>query len=115
MGWCTPSAHSSVPERIAVRRPITSIARCTVRLFSWAMSGGTSAMRSAIASTSSSRRSAGNTRLAQPRRTASSPEIQSPVSIISMAARGPRNQAWNCMSGTPKRTAGYPMRASSDT
>ena len=46
------------------------------------------------------------TRFAQPNRTASVPEIQSPVNIISIAARGPRNHAWNCMSGTPKRTAG---------
>jgi hypothetical protein len=44
--------------------------------------------------------------LAQPRRAASAPEIESPVIIISMAVRMPMNQAWNCMSGTPKRTAG---------
>ena len=34
------------------------------------------------------------------------PESESPVTIISMAARIPTNHAWKCMSGTPKRTAG---------
>ena len=86
--------------------PMASMARCTVRLLSCTMSGGTRAIRSATASTSSSSSSAGKARLAQPRRTASSPEIESPVTIISMAARMPSSQAWNCMSGTPKRTAG---------
>ena len=32
--------------------------------------------------------------------------IESPVTIISIAARMPRNHAWKCMSGTPNRTAG---------
>ena len=32
--------------------------------------------------------------------------LESPVTIISMAARMPSIQAWKCMSGTPKRTAG---------
>ena len=70
------------------------------------MSGGSRAIRCATARTSSSRSASGNARLAQPSRTASTPEIESPVTIISIAARIPRNQAWNCMSGTPKRTAG---------
>ena len=70
------------------------------------MSDGISAMRSATSSTSASRSASGNARLAHPRRTASSPEIESPVTIISIAARMPRNHAWKCMSGTPKRTAG---------
>src|SRR6476620_5071522 len=43
------------------------------------------------------------------------PLIESPVSIISIALRMPRNQGWKCMSGTPKRTAGYPICASSAT
>ena len=34
------------------------------------------------------------------------PMIESPVSIISIALRIPRNHGWKCMSGTPKRTAG---------
>ncbi len=63
-------------------------------------------MRWATASTSASRSASGKARLAQPRRTASRPEMESPVTIISMAARMPSSQAWNCMSGTPKRTAG---------
>ena len=63
-------------------------------------------MRSATSSTASSSSASGKARLAQPRRTASTPEIESPVTIISMAARMPRNHAWKCMSGTPKRTAG---------
>ena len=70
------------------------------------MSVGSSAMRSATFSTSPSSSSSGNARLAQPRRTASVPESESPVTIISMAARIPTNHAWKCMSGTPKRTAG---------
>ena len=58
-------------------------------------------------------RSAGNARLAHPSATASIPEIESPVIIISIARRMPRNQAWKCMSGTPNRVAGYPIWASS--
>ena len=46
-------------------------------------------MRSATSSTSSSSSASGKARLAQPRRTASTPEIESPVTIISMAARMP--------------------------
>jgi hypothetical protein len=106
LGWWMASEHSSVPDRMAARRPITSIARCTVRLLSWTMSGGTLATRSATARTRSSSSSAGKAALAQPSRAASAPEIESPVSIISIAARMPMNQAWNCMSGVPNRTAG---------
>ena len=40
-------------------------------------------------------------------------KLPTPVIIISMAFRMPTNQAWKCMSGTPKRTAGYPICASS--
>ena len=63
-------------------------------------------MRCATSSTASSSSSAGYAALAQPRSTASTPEMESPVSIISIALRIPRNHGWKCMSGTPKRTAG---------
>ena len=49
------------------------MARCTVRLLSCTMSGGSRAIRCATASTSSSRSASGNARLAQPSRTASTP------------------------------------------
>ena len=50
--------------------------------------------------------SAGYAAFAQPSSAASTPVIESPVSIISIALRMPRNHGWKCMSGTPKRTAG---------
>ena len=106
LSWWMASEHSSVPERMAARRPITSMARCTVRLLSCTMSGGTLATRSATAITCSSSSAIGYAELAHPSRAASTPEIESPVIIISMAARMPMNQAWNCMSGVPNRTAG---------
>ena len=64
-------------------------------------------MRSAISSTALLEL-VGRERRGWPSRaaTASTPEIESPVIIISIAVRMPRNHAWKCMSGTPKRTAG---------
>ena len=94
------------PVRIAARKPMISIPRCTTRLLSCAMSGGISAMRFATRTTSSPSCASGKARLAHPSSTACTPEIESPVSIISMAARMPHSHAWKCMSGTPKRTAG---------
>ena len=103
---CVPSAHSSVPARIPARMPMMSIWWCTTRLFICTSSGATLAMRCATSITASSSSSAGNAWFAQPRSTASTPLIESPVSIISIAVRIPRNHAWKCMSGTPNRTAG---------
>ena len=87
--WCRPSAWSSVVARSPVRMPCASMARCTPRLLSASRSPGTCATRSAIASTSSSSRSAGNARLANPFATASTPVIESPVSTASIARRRP--------------------------
>ncbi len=106
LAWWVPSAQSSVPTRRAVRMPIISIWRCTRRLLSCTMSGGSCATRWASSSTRASSWSAGTARVAQPRLAASTPEIESPVTIISIAMRMPTSQAWKCMSGTPKRTAG---------
>ena len=63
-------------------------------------------MRCATSRTRASSSSAGYAALAHPSSAASMPEIESPVSIISIALRMPRNQGWKCMSGTPNRTAG---------
>ena len=104
--WCVPSAHSSAPARMPVCSPMISICRCTTRLLSCTRSMGTVAMRCASSSTRASSWSAGYDAFAQPSCAASTPVIESPVSIISMALRMPTNQAWKWLSGTPKRTAG---------
>ena len=44
VSWWMASEHSSVPARMAVRRPMASIARCTVRLLSCTMSLGVRAI-----------------------------------------------------------------------
>ena len=102
----TPRAHSSVPARIPARIPMYSICRCTARLLSCTTSGGMAATRWATASTASSSSASGKAALAQPSATASIPLMESPVIIISIARRMPRNQTWKCISGTPNRTAG---------
>ena len=98
------------PSRWSLTMPIASIARWTTRLFSACMSGGTFATRWAIASTSSSSRSTGYARLANPAATASVPDIESPVSIASIARRIPINHGCHAMSGDDiDRTGGYPI------
>ena len=104
--WWVPSAHSSEPARMPVCSPMISIWRWTTRLLSCTRSMGTVAMRCAISSTRASSSGSGNEALAQPSCAASTPLIESPVSIISIALRMPTNQAWKWLSGTPKRTAG---------
>ena len=99
-------ALSSVPARIDDRRPMTSMARCTVRLLICTRSVGICAMRDAMASTCSSSSASGYARLAHPSCAASTPENESPVSIDSIPPRIPNSHAWYCMSGVPKRTAG---------
>ena len=98
--------QSGIPALIASRKPMISMAWCTVRLLICAMSLGIWAMRDAISSVRSSNSSVGNTRVANPHSTASAPLSGSPVSIISMPLRIPHIHAWYCRSGVPKRTAG---------
>ena len=71
------------------------------------MSGGIIVMRVATSSDLGRRaRRPGTPGWPNPDATASTPEMESPVTIISIAVRMPRNHAWNCMSGMPNRTAG---------
>ena len=104
--WWKPRAFRSAVARMPSRIPIASMARCTTRLLMAWRSGGTLATRSAMASTSSSSRSAGKARLAKPASTDSAPLIESPVSIASMARRKPSSHGCQAMSGDDIRRTG---------